>query len=151
MKKSLGSKRKEVSEAHTRDLFQIYESFVEGEFSKIYSNDYFGYTKVTVEQPLMKNGVVTTYKSGKPKPDTKKRDYERVPLTESVEQFYEREVRPHLSDSWLDRKKDRVGYEINFSKYFYRFKPLRPLEEIAADLNTIDAEIEQLSLELVSG
>ncbi len=151
MKKSLGNKRKEVSEAQYRRLFEIYESCAEGEYSKIYSNAFFGFTRVVVEQPLIENGVVKTYKSGKPKPDTKKRDYERVPLTESVEQYYEREVRPHLSDSWLDRKKDRVGYEINFSKYFYRFKPLRPLEEITADLRTLDEEIEELSMELVSG
>ena len=151
MKKSLGSKRKEVSQVHRRELFQIYESFAEREFSKIYSNDFFGYTKVTVEQPLVENGVVKTFKSGKPKPDSKKRDYERVPLTESVEHYYEREVRPHLSDSWLDRRKDKIGYEINFSKYFYKFTPLRSLEEIASDLKIIDEEIEQLSMELVGG
>lgn len=151
MKKSLGSKRKEVSEVHTRELFQIYDSFAEGEFSKIYWNEFFGYTKVIVEQPLVENGVVKTYKSGKPKPDSKKRDYERVPLTESVEQFYENEVRPHLSDSWLDRRKDKVGYEINFSKYFYKFTPLRSLEEITSEIKKIDEEIEQLSMELVGG
>ena len=129
MKKSLESKRLEASEVHTRELFGIYKALTDGEFSKIYSNDYFGFTRVIMEQPLMQNGVVKANKSGKPKPDSKKRDDERLPLEESVKHFYEREVRPDLSDSWYDRKTDKVGCEINLSKYFYRFKPLRLLEQ----------------------
>ena len=150
MKKSLGNKRKEISESQSEELQYVYETFEEGEFSKIYSNEYFGYTKVTVEQPLVDDNGIIKDKSGKPKPDSKKRDSERVPLTDSVEEYFEREVKPHLPDAWLNRAKDRVGYEINFSKYFYKFTPLRSLEEISFDLKALDAEINELSMELAS-
>ena len=150
MKKSLGNKRKEVAESHTHELFKIYESFTEGEFSKIYPNEFFGYTKVVVEQPLIEEGVVKIDRHGNPKPDSTKRDHERVPLLDDIENYFEREVQPHLPDSWLDRFKDKIGYEINFTKYFYKFKPLRSLEEISADLREIDIEIENLSKELAS-
>ena len=149
MKKSLGSKRKEISESQSEELQHVYEAFEEeGEFSKIYSNEYFGYTKVTVEQPLVDDNGIIKDKSGKPKPDSKKRDNGRVPLTDSVEEYFEREVKPHLPDAWLNRVKDKVGYEINFSKYFYKFIPLRSLEEISLDLKALDAEINELSMEL---
>ena len=151
MKKSLGNKRKEVSESQAREIFEIYESLEEGEFSKIYPNKFFGYTRVVVEQPLVEEDAVKTDRYGSPKPDTSKRDQERVPLSDSIEKYFLREVQPHLPDSWLDRSKDKVGYEINFAKYFYKFTPLRTLEEIVADLWQIDLEIENPSTELVSG
>ena len=150
MKKSLGNKRKEISESQSEELQHVYEAFEEGEFSKIYSNKYFGYTKVTVEQPLVEDNRIINDKSGKSKPDSKKRDNERVPLTDSVEEYFEREVKPHLPDAWMNRSKDRIGYEINFGKYFYKFTPLRSLEEISFDLKVLDTEINELSIELSS-
>lgn len=150
MKKSLGSKRKEVVESQTNELFNIYGSFTEGEFSKIYPNEFFGYTKIVVEQPLIVDGVVKKDRHGNPKPDSAKRDYERIPLSDDIEKYFKREVQPYLPDSWLDRSRDKIGYEINFTKYFYKFTPLRSLEEISRDLKVLDAEIEQLSAELVS-
>ena len=148
MKKSLGNKRKEISESQSEELRHVYEAFKDGEISKIYSNEYFGYTKVTVEQPLVDDNGIIKDKSGKPKPDSKKRDIERVPLTDSVGEYFEREVKPHLQDAWMNRSKDRVGYEINFSKFFYKFTPLRSLDEILFDLKVLDAEIDELSKEL---
>ena len=149
MKKSKGSKRKEISEQHINELREIYKDFSEGEHSKIYSNGFFGYTKVTIEQPMCDDeGNIIVSKAGKVKADTSKRDYERVPLTQSIEEYFDVEVKPHLSDAWMDRTKDRIGYEINFNKYFYKFTPLRSLDEILHDLRLIEAEIEQLSLEL---
>ena len=71
-----------------------------------------------------------------------------MPLTDSVGEYFEREVKPHLPDAWMNRSNDRVGYEINFSKYFYKFTPLRSLEEILFDLKVLDAEIDELSKEL---
>lgn len=151
MKKSLGGKRKEISEAHVDEIRQIYENFRENKYCKVFPNDYFGYTKVTVEQPQYdENGKVISNKSSKPKADTNKRDYERVPLSQSVDEYFESEVKPHLPEAWMDRKKDKIGYEINFNKYFYKFKPLRSLEEISRDLKMLDVEINQLSAELAS-
>ena len=127
-------------------MFQTYQNNEENEFCKIYPNSFFGYTKVVVEQPLIENGDIKTDKKGNPKPDTSKRDSERVPLSESVDEYYNREVKPHVPDSWMDRSKDKVGYEINFTKYFYKFKPLRSLEDISQDLKSLDDEIKQLSM-----
>jgi len=145
MKKSLGSKRKEISIEQSDKLFNIYKSFEEGDFSKIYSNNFFGYTKVVVEQPLKENGEVVTNKKGELKSDSSKRDNERVPLSDDINEYFDREVKPHLKDSWMDRTKDKVGYEINFTKYFYKFKSLRSLSEIQEEIKNIDNEINDIS------
>jgi len=150
MRKNLGDKGKYITDEQSQQLFEIYQNNEENEFCKIYPNNFFGYTKVVVEQPLIENGDIKTDKKGNPKPDTSKRDTERVPLSEIIDDYYDREVRPHISDSWMDRSKDKVGYEINFTKYFYKFTPLRGLEEISRDLKTLDYEIQQLSLEMTN-
>ena len=148
MRKNLGDKGKYITDEQSQQLFEIYQKNEENEFCKIYPNSFFGYTKVVIEQPLIEVGGIKTDKKGNPKPDASKRDTERVPLSESIEDYYDREVRPHLSDSWMDRSKDKVGYEINFTKYFYKFTPLRSLEEISRDLKALDDEIQKLSLEM---
>lgn len=147
MRKNLGDKGKYITEDQSQQLFEIYQNNQENEFCKIFPNNFFGYTKVVIEQPLIENGDIKIDRQGNPKPDKSKRDSERVPLSESIEDYYEREIKPHLSDSWLDRSKDKVGYEINFTKYFYKFTPLRSLEQISNDLKTLDDEIQKLSLE----
>ena len=148
MRKPLGDKRKSMSDEQIEILFNTYIEFQESDYSKIFPNNFFGYTKVTIEQPLIENGDIKTDKKGNPKPDTSKRDTERVPLSDSIEAYYEREVVPHVSDSWMDRSKDKVGYEINFTKYFYRFVELRKLEDISFDIQSLDKEIENLSSSL---
>ena len=148
MKKSLGKKRKEITAEQSGELFNIYRSFEEGEFSRIFSNSFFGYTKVVVEQPLIKDGKLKTDQQGNPKPDKSKRDHERIPLSDNIENYFEQEVKQHLPKSWLDRSQDKVGYEINFPKYFYKFTPLRSPEEIFQDLKSIDDEIKPLFLEM---
>jgi type I restriction enzyme M protein len=148
MRKNLGDKGKYITNEQSQQLFEIYQNNEENEFCKIYPNNFFGYTKVVVEQPLIEDGDIKTDRQGSPKPDTSKRDTERVPLSESIDDYYDREVRSHLPDSWMDRSKDKVGYEINFTKYFYQFTPLRSLNEISSDLKTLDDEIQKLSLEI---
>ena len=106
------------------------------------------YTKVVVEQPLIEDGNIKTDKQGNPKPDALKRDSERVLLSENVEEYYDREVKRHIPNSWMDRSKDKIGYEINFTKYFYKFTPLRSLEDISQELNSLDDEIKRLSMEM---
>ena len=69
-------------------------------------------------------------------------------LSEDIDKYYDREVKPHIPDSWMDREKDKVGYEINFTKYFYKFSPLRSLEDISQDLKSLNDEIERLSREM---
>ena len=151
MKKSLGNKRKEVSPTQRDQILDLYLNFEEGERSQIHPNEFFGYTKVQVEQPVVENGSVVTNRQGNPRPDTSKRDHERVSLLEDIDQYFEKEVQPHLPDSWMDRSKDKIGYEINFTKYFYQFKPLRPLEDITQDLLKLDEEMEGLMKETLQG
>ena len=144
MKKSLGKKRKQMSEDGLKKILQSYFDFKENEISKIYENSYFGYTKVQVEQPLVEDGETKKLKSGKPKPDTKLRDYERIPLDDSIDEYFEKEVKPHLPESWMDRSKDKIGYEINFRKQFYIYEPLRQSSEIINQILGIDKDSEKL-------
>ena len=148
MKKSLGNKRKEITDNSREDLLDTYLNFEENEYCKIYGDEYFGYTKVTIEQPLLDDdGNMVTDRQGNPKPNSKKRDYERVPLAQDIDDYFDREVKPHLPNSWMDRNKDKIGYEINFTKYFYKYKPLRSLDDIFQDLSELDKESEGLMKE----
>ena len=95
-------------------------------------------------------------KDGNPEPDPELRDTERVPLSESVETFFDREVKPHIPDAWIDTEKRDprdgdvgiVGYEINFNRYFYRYTPPRPLEKIDADIRGIETDIVRMLAEV---
>jgi len=82
-------------------------------------------------------------------PDSKLRDSEKIPLKQDIEEYFEREVRPYYPDAWMDRKKDKIGYEINFTKYFYEYKPPRPLEEIEKDIKKVTSEIQRFIKEVV--
>jgi len=82
--------------------------------------------------------------SGNPEPDPELRDYENVPLKEDIDEYMKREVLPHVPDAWVDDGKTKIGYEINFNRYFYKYTPPRPLEEIEGDLKQIEHEIEGL-------
>jgi type I restriction enzyme M protein len=87
-------------------------------------------------EPVAKGGREDGYE-----PDSTLRDFENVPLKDDIDAYFEREVRPHVPDAWMDRSKDKVGYEINFNRHFYKYTPPRPLEEIDADLEKAEAEI----------
>jgi type I restriction enzyme M protein len=150
MKKSLGSKRKYMDDDQTQQILNSYSSFEESDISKIFDNEFFGYTKVTIEQPLKENGEVVRKKDGTPKPDSKLRDSERIPLSEDIEEYFNREVEPHLPDSWIDFDKSKVGYEINFTKYFYQYKPLRSSLDITNDLLELEKESEKLLNQIVN-
>ncbi|MCT2266036.1 SAM-dependent methyltransferase, partial [Dietzia cinnamea] len=90
--------------------------------------------------------VITT--KGNPEPDTSLRDTENVPLTEDVEEYFAREVLPHVPDAWIDHDKTRIGYEIPFTRHFYRYTPPRPLEEIQKDLRQLVTEIQAMLAEV---
>ena len=149
MKRNLGQKSRYISDKQIQSLYNIYKTYVESDICRIYSNKFFGYTKATVEEPLMKDGKIMTNSQGNPKPDSSKRHHEYIPLSESIEEYYYREVKTHLPDSWIDQSKNKVGYEINFEKSFYKFKPLRNLGEIATELQSLDEEINRLSNTLI--
>ncbi len=168
MRKSLGSKRRELSDDHIAEITRLFgeckEVSIDPETSKpisrkaiaagsagtpisrIFKNEDFGYSTITVERPLRDESgkVVLATKGklkGKPQPDTNLRDTENVPLSEDVETYFKREVLPHAPDAWIDREKTKVGYEIPFNRHFYVFKPPRDLSEIDTELKIVTDRI----------
>ncbi len=151
MRKSLGSKRKELSDVHIADITRLFGDFREetrdgAPISRIFKNEAFGYRTITVERPQRdeRGQVVLNAKGkdkGKPQADSSLRDTENVPLDEDVEVYFRREVLPHAPDAWIDHDKTKVGYEIPFNRHFYVFKPPRPLAEIDADLKQVTDRI----------
>ena len=245
MKKSLGQKRKEISDEQIEEIRNLYISARDGEKVKIFDNEDFGYRKITIDRPLrmkfviseegiskvssdkafdkamngkqkkldqqsqtsdiivnlisqlkgmefrtksefeqkisslfLSNGMklsatqkkalvkifgvrdenaeISTGSDGKPEADTDLRDYENVPLKEDINVYFNREVKPFVPDAWVnesvrdikDGKVGKVGYEIPFNRYFYKFVPPRPLEEIDADLKKLGNEIIDLLKEV---
>ncbi|MCX9025291.1 MAG: class I SAM-dependent DNA methyltransferase [Candidatus Methanoperedens sp.] len=145
MSRSLGNKRNEIGESHIGTITKTYGDFKENEFSKIFDNEDFGYWQIAVERPLKdESGNIVKDSKGKPKPDADLRDSERVPLKEDIKTYFEREVLPHVPDAWIDESKTKKGYEINFTKYFYKYKPLRSLAEIRADIQALEKETDGL-------
>lgn len=144
MRKSLGSKRKELSDEHINEVTRLFGDFVEAEqdgkpISRIFNNADFGYRTITVERPLKDEaGKVLLNEKGKLKgklqTDASLRDTENVPLNEDVETYFKREVLPHAPDAWIDHDKTKVGYEIPFNRHFYVFQPPRELAVIDAEL-----------------
>ncbi|HNG96054.1 MAG TPA: N-6 DNA methylase, partial [Acidobacteriota bacterium] len=144
MRKSLGSKRKELSEDHIAEITRLFGEFVEAKkdgkpISRIFKTTDFGYRTITVERPLRdQSGKLVLGEKGKlkgkPQPDASLRDTENVPLSEDVDAYFKREVLPHAPDAWIDHEKTKVGYEIPFNRHFYVFEPPRSLAEIDADL-----------------
>jgi type I restriction enzyme M protein len=150
MSKSLGNKRNEISNKQIAEITKIYGDFVPNEFSKIFDNKDFGYAKVTIERPERNaKGQVVTDKRGNPKPDSSLRDTENVPLTMDLQEYMEKEVLPHVPDAWVDESKTNIGYEVNFTKYFYQYKPLRSLDDIRKDIMAIEQETDGLLKEVI--
>lgn len=140
MRKSLGKKRHYLSNEQISQIVKIYKDFENKGRSKIFENSFFGFHKITVERPQ---------KDNKKKPDSSLRDYERVPLAQDIHEYFEKEVKPYVPDAWIDEKKTKVGYEINFTRYFYKYKPLRPLNEIETDIKKLYKETEKLIREIL--
>jgi type I restriction enzyme M protein len=151
MRKSLGSKRKELSPEHIGEITKIFGNFKKVTkdgvpISRIFKNEDFGYRTITVERPARdaKGKIVLGTKGkgkDKPVPDSNLRDTENVPLSEEVETYFRREVLPHTPDAWIDPDKTQVGYEIPFNRHFYVFQPPRPLAEIDAELKACTDKI----------
>jgi type I restriction enzyme M protein len=235
MRKSLGNKRRQISNAQIDEITELYEFFKVGEKSKQFDREDFGYRKITVERPLrlnfqasderiarledekafqkltgsqknkvkamletlpgdlMKNREVFVRvlnqaikavgieikepirkailsalserdetaeicrdKDGNPEPDPQLRDTENVPLKQDIWEYFEREVKPHVPDAWVntevcdqkDGKVGKMGYEINFNRYFYQYQPPRLLEEIEADIKVLEKDILEMLREV---
>ena len=227
LRRSLGDKRREFSDAHITEIVREYGDMRDNATSKVFDNADFGYNRLTIERPLRlafqitleckerfldacpellddlqaidqaigreasrdwnaiwkqvqailkardskwrapqvkafreafteidpKAEAVIAKKAGgkiEYEADPKLRDFENVPLKEDVQAYFEREVRPHVADAWIDHDKTKTGYEINFNRHFYRFTPPRPLAEIDADLKRAEEEIVRLLREVTA-
>lgn len=140
-RKALGNKRNDISEEDIAEITKIYGDFKENEISQIYDNEDFGYTKITVERSLRDADGNLVLKKGKKQPDTSLRDTENVPLKEDIKEYFEREVLPFAPDAWIDEKKSKVGYEIPFTRYFYKYEAPRPSAEIMAEIMDLETEL----------
>ena len=140
-RKALGNKRNDIPEKYIDEITQIYGDFKESDISQIYENADFGYTKITVERPKKDEDGNVVLKKGKPVADTSLRDTENVPLKEDIKAYFEREVLPFAPDAWIDEKKSKVGYEIPFTRYFYKYEAPRPSEEIMAEIMELEKEL----------
>lgn len=141
-RKALGNKRNDIPQSAIEEITRIYGDFKTNDISKIYDNEDFGYTKITVERPLRDEKGELVLKNGKKQPDISLRDTENVPLKEDITEYFKREVLPFAPDAWIDKNKSKVGYEIPFTRYFYKYVAPRPSEEIMAEILDIEAELE---------
>ncbi|HEV2633814.1 MAG TPA: class I SAM-dependent DNA methyltransferase [Actinocrinis sp.] len=163
MRKNLGSKGREISDDDRAKVVRLYADFEDADpdLSKVLRNDEFGYWTVTVELPLLdEDGNPIVDRKGAPKPDSKKRDTENVPFIyggstvgeagkrEVIQAYFDAEVKPHVPDAWIDWAKTKIGYEIPFTRHFYKYIPPRPLAEIDADLEKQVAKILDLLREV---
>ena len=115
---------------------------MENEICKIFDNQDFGYSKITVERPLRDEKGEPVLKKGKPQADPALRDTENVPLKEDIPAYFAREVLPYAPDAWIDESKTKVGYEIPFTRYFYRYEAPRPSSEIMAEILELEKELD---------
>lgn len=140
-RKALGNKKNDIPENAIEEITHIYGEFRENEISQIYDNADFGYTKITVERPLLDEDGNPILKKNKPQADSSLRDTENVPLKEDIDEYFKREVLPFVPDAWIDTKKSKIGYEIPFTRYFYKYEIPKSSEEIMAEIMGLETEL----------
>lgn len=149
-RKSIGTKRNDITDLCRELITKAYGEFRNGEVygekggvyceSKIFDSDEFGYNKITVVMPkLDENGKPILDKKGKPVAG--ETDTENMPLTQDIDEYFEREVKPYAPDAWIDKKKTKVGYEIPMTRYFYEYQQPEPVDDIVARIEGLEAEI----------
>ena len=155
-RKNIGNKRVDLSDDCIKLIVKAYESFETGVFetgdlvveSKIYDNDFFGFTKVAVETPLCDKSGNPVLKKGKMQPDKSKSDNEIIPLQDDIDEYMKKNVLPYNPLACLDRSKDKIGYEVPFTKLFYVFEEQTPSSTIFEEIKTLEAEETRLMNEL---
>lgn len=156
-RKSIGSKRNDISDACRDLIVKAYGEYKNGAVygdpdgiyceTKIFGTEDFGYNKIVVERPLLENGK-PVLKKGKPVADASLRDTENVPLTEDIDVYFKREVLPYAPDAWIDKTKTKVGYEIPMTRYFYKYQAPEKVKDIEKRLNKIESDITKSLKEL---
>lgn len=140
-RKSLGNKRNDIPKESIDEITKLYAEFKETELSKIFDTEDFGYSKIVVERPQKDEKGKVILKKGQPVADTSLRDTENVPLKEDIDEYFKREVLPFAPDAWIDKSKTKVGYEIPFTRYFYKYVPPKPAENIMKEIKELEKSI----------
>lgn len=154
LRKNMGEKNCELSPEQRAEIVRIFMAFEESEISKIFPNSEFGYWKVSVQQPLLdEQGNPVRDKKGRIQTDKSKSDTEIIPFRYEggIEAFMDAEVRPYAPGAYIDPKATRIGYELSFTKYFYKPVQLRPMEDIVADLKALEKETDGMLAEILGG
>ena len=155
-RKNIGNKSVDLDDNCIRLILKSYESFEDGVFednglyveSKVYDKDFFGYTKVTVETALCDEAGKPILKKGKLQPVKGASDNEIIPLQEDIDEYMEKNVLPYNSAAYLDRSKDKIGYEVPFTRLFYKFVAPVPSNEVFEEIKSLEAEETELMKEL---
>ena len=155
-RKNIGNKRVDLDDRCIDLILKAYESFEDSVFedgelvveSKVYDNDFFGYTKVAVETPICDENGQPVLKKGKKQPDKSKSDSEIIPLQEDMNEYMEKNVLPYNPQAYIDRSKDRIGYEVPFTRLFYKFVPPVSSDTIFEEIKAMEADETELMKEL---
>ena len=156
-RKNIGNKRVDLNDDCIRMIVTAYNEFTDKAYaegslaveSKVFANDFFGYTKVTVETPITDEAGRPVLKKGKPQPDKTKSDTEIVPLSEDIDEYFSKNVLPYNPLAYMDRSKDKIGYEVPFTRLFYKFTPPRKSDEIFAEFKALTEEESELMKEIL--
>ena len=150
-RKSIGTKRNDITDACRELIVTAYGEFANGKVygdkngiyceSKVFESVEFGYNKIVVERPQRDEAGNILLKRGKPVPDTSLRDTENVPLVQDIDAYFAREVLPYAPDAWIDHSKTKVGYEIPMTRYFYEYQAPEAVEDIVARINALEQDI----------
>jgi len=154
LRKNMGEKNCELSREQRQEIVRIFMAFEESEVSKIFPNSEFGYWKVSVQQPLLdEQGNPIRDKKGNIQPDKAKADTEIIPFSYEggIEAFMDAEVRPYAPGAFIDPKGTKIGYELSFTKYFYKPVQLRSMEEIVAELRALEKETDGMLAGILGG
>ena len=153
MWKNMGKKNAELSPEIRKEIVRIFMDMDESEISHVYGNEEFGHWKITVVHPLYdENGSVVKDKKGRVQIDKAKTETEIVPFTYpgGINTYMETEVLPYTPDAWVDEKKTQVGYELTFTKYFFKPRPIRDIDSIASDINDVIGQMSGVLSEVLS-
>ena len=150
-RKSIGTKRNDITDACRELIVTAYGEFANGKVygnkngiyceSKVFESVEFGYNKIVVERPQRDEAGNIILKRGKPVPDTSLRDTENVPLVQDIDAYFAREVLPYAPDAWIDHSKTKVGYEIPMTRYFYEYQAPEAVENIVARITALEQDI----------
>jgi type I restriction enzyme M protein len=146
----LGDKKNDITDLQINEITRLYGDFSESSISKVCNNPDFGYYKVVMEHPMFDDDGNPILSKGKPVPDVSLRDTENIAITEDIQEYFNREILPYSPHAWLDKNKTKTGYEIPFTRIFYRFVPPAPSNEILQRLRELELQRESMMQKIIA-